>query len=236
MGYGGEQRALYCGAGSGMEGETRMATLAVEEIMEISRPGVNMLEMGVGQDPRFRYRFRRDNDGTIVCLDDKMTWCEHLELLLKSGYDSKILFAEEAHWHGSKVMVPMIPKEDLWIELRAGKVTDHGAVAFDLVDPNRPLVNGLLDLQFLGFINPDEGEGRAVLREMVYDWFRANVTPRDLKCAVSAHSFREEMIVQKNLQSPGMAFPESFSLWATKNCLQCRKNIASIFDDMVPDK
>lgn len=236
MEHGGNQLSLRFRAGCGMEGEASMATDTVRLAID-DRVGDNFILL-YGLDPMVRVRMRRENDGTMHCMDDKSNWCKHIEAMVKVGLDAEVMFASDAYHYGSAIKVPLVPSEGLYAEVRCGKAfEDTGAYQFDLVDPKRPLIRGLLDLQFLGFINPSEGEGRNVLRGMVYDWFRANVDLRTLSCSVSAHGFNQEQMMQYNLKHPDSkeGVSEAFGLWLLDNCRKCRFDMDNLFD-MVPDK
>lgn len=195
----------------------------------------NQVSMAWGLDPVIRVKILRENDGKLMCRHCSGYWCKHIETLIVHGDDAPLMFAEECEPHGSKIVIPMAPRFDLYAEVRCG-VYHPSADSYQLflVDDNKPMKNQLLDLQFMGFFNPHHGEGRAVVRLMIRDWITANYTAEP-NCKITAHNYASQQKMKANLADPDMHFPEWFCLWRTRSCLECYKAMTDFTDDgLVP--
>lgn len=188
----------------------------------------DQVELLWGIDPMLRVRILRQNNGRLTCRHCSAEWCQHIQALITEGDDARLMFAENAEPHGSGIQIPMAPTFDLYAEIRTGAAHAAGGWAAHLIDKNRPLKAGLLDLQFMGFFDPRNGEGRAVLRLMIRDWITANWTVKP-NCKVTAHNFDSERTMQANL-STDMHFPEWFCLWSEGMCLKCRQEMNDFSD------
>ena len=157
-------------------------------------------------------------------------FCEHIEEVIKDHLDIGMLGAPDTELNGTKISVPLVPRHKQWADVWVGEFHE-GTESYRLWlrEPSKP--KGDI---FLGFLQ--HGEGRAVIRGMIYDWFRGTVSIPMLQCNSTSHKFKQEVEWKKHTgleSSAADQFAEYWSVWKTKMCLTC--NMGLNFDDLVPD-
>jgi hypothetical protein len=188
---------------------------------------VTMLLTPAPGQPAQSIKIIRQLLGRLFCRYCSSLSCEHIGTLINDHADAPLLFVPDAEIEGQTVEVPLVAKHDLYASVKFDKVTPEPFSAFVslLISPE---VGGWTNL---GFIN--EGEGRAVLRGMIYDWFRGCADKDGLRCKISAHSMVDQMNLEKDLKTVTYAFAQQWSLFTTGMCLNCNQSMQD-FDDAVP--
>lgn len=131
-------------------------------------------------------------------IGEEASWCHHLRDWFSTGEDAE-------HLHpGMHLVVPVIPTEGIYTQVSIADGADEfsGSCMLKLQHTND---FGKIKEVHLGFWNP--GEGLLVIREVILDYIRANVDPREqftgtsslfTKCPNSAHSLKGSRIISEN--------------------------------------
>lgn len=172
----------------------------------------------------------RSSDGLLVCGNHPgQQFCDHIEACISQHADAGMLTAPDVEKTGIKIKVPVAPRQDQWAWVKFGEFHE-ATLSYKLY---LEVASTKRDERFLGFIQ--QGEGRAVIRSMIYDWFRTNVETDGLSCSATSHKYREENNWTKNISLGGaIQLAEYWSVFTTKMCLTCNLRVLS-FDDLVPD-
>lgn len=172
----------------------------------------------------------KTSDGTLICGNHPgQQFCDHIEACISIHADAGLLTAPDVEKTGIKIKIPIAPRQDQWAWVKFGDL--HEAThAYKLY---LQVAGTKHDERFLGFIQ--RGEGRAVIRSMIYDWFRSNIEVDGLSCSATSHKFRQENTWQKNIKLGGaIQLAEYWSVFINKMCLSCSLRVTEI-DDLIPD-
>lgn len=127
---------------------------------------------------------------TCTCITDNRAsrapdWCEHIENVIMDQLDARPMGANPTiafRELPDSLVIPMVPSERFWVQVVLGTEPDFKSVYLDSglkaglakpgEDPWVPLrIKTTPDKEsFLGYIGP--GEGRRVIRTMVFEWLR----------------------------------------------------------------
>lgn len=158
-------------------------------------------------------------------------FCSHISAVIQQHEDYSLLGPPDSELTGVRVMVPLVPVHEIWTEVRIGDLhnpTNAYRLWLCKTTSGQPEVA-------LGFLQ--QGEGRAVIRSMVYSWFMSTVSISLLSCPDGRHSYKQELAWRKNIgpdSNAGQQLAEFWSVWAEGRCLTCNSSVM-IFDDLVPD-
>lgn len=164
-------------------------------------------------------------NGHIKCLDCKTYWCKHLQACVLDNSDSELI------WEDPKsdviLEVPMIPTHNQWARM--------SLITTDLPTPTYEVNYVDADtgaLHELGFLHP--GEGRGVLRSMMFDWFTGFVDPREIACRASSHKFVQQMQWEEDMKKGGSRqMAQLWCAWQSRSCLNCTWSTPD--PDLIPD-
>lgn len=173
-----------------------------------------------------------EDNGHLRCDEDKTYWCAHIEFGVRNGLDVEFIWNYLDRFESNEwlpIEVPMVPNHNQWaaVHLSIRKIGGMPVLNVNLLQPNGD------DEVFLGFLA--NGEGRLVLRSMVYDWFRGVVDVDSLKCMSRSHKFVEQMKWQDDMKDEQRGPAQLWSVWQTGNCLSCTYDASSGIDDLIPD-
>lgn len=171
-------------------------------------------------------------NGHIECNSCHTYWCGHIEAFVKDHADAETMWgiidearSERNYQH---IELPVVPTANIWAEL---------SLTFTDLPGNPMQVNLVRDggqVYEIGFTHP--GEGRLVLRSMVFDWFATHVYTENLKCEKVSHGFNQEMLWVKDMKAGGASRAAQFwSVWLKGGCLGCVAGDANWSADLIPD-
>lgn len=175
----------------------------------------------------------KSSDGMLVCGNHPgQQFCDHIEACISIHADAGLLVSDAVERTGIQIKIPLAPRQDQWAQVKFGDFHE-GTQAYKLYLILPPSARAVDDVNFLGFVQ--RGEGRAVIRSMIYDWFRANVESDKLTCSATSHKFTQEQIWNKNIKLGGaIQLAEYWSVFTNKMCLSCSLRVTQI-DDLIPD-
>jgi len=183
------------------------------------------------------HRFTVNGDDFVVTRDLRVTcqqcmpdsfWCNHLQAALKVNADAEDIW--ENYPNPYRFELPMVPTHNLYLVILLDKV-DFGENIYQVYFFSEKTQND----EFVGYIHP--GEGRFILRSMIFNWFRGNVKFDKLLCQNSAHSYKAEKIWQTHMKDSGKKIIEAWSAWTTDRCLHCNAGKEAGTDlDLVPEQ
>lgn len=172
----------------------------------------------------------RPASGFLKCSKDPNdNFCKHVEEAIVSHADAALIAPLDTELSGTKISVPLVPKHKQWADVYVGEFHVATESYYLWLRDETPSTNE----HFIGFLQ--KGEGRAVIRSMVYDWFRSNVSLPMMKCNSTSHRFKQEQVWMQHTGMDASAsdqFAEYWSVWKTKMCLMC--NVGLDFSDIVP--
>lgn len=167
-------------------------------------------------------------------------WCPHIEKVITENLDSQF-FDTQANMTGVTIPVPLIPTADQWAIVLFGELVEkvHAYKVYFRADSESSF--NIDELPFLGFFSL--GEGRAVLRGMVYDYFRgelarARAEKIKIQCNQASHSYKQELQWQKDMKPNATADRRLLQLWSVLNanaCLGCANKVDTEEEDLIPD-
>lgn len=169
----------------------------------------------------------------IQCGEDNSYWCEHIASALEANVDAEELWIQlatgiienkEVHMD-----IPMIPTVNQWARIALVLDEAFKTPAYEVVyiGPGEDKTNSV------GHIHP--GEGRMIIRSMIFDWFRSMVTVENLSCQSSSHKYAAQMQWEKDIKNPKRKPAQEWSVWSSTNCLTCAAGGNASFDDLVPE-
>lgn len=161
----------------------------------------------------------QQDSGYLLCEEDGTYWCPHVEKACRDGVDLEWYFKDHFMPAGNadnfQIMVPMIPTQNLWVEVDCVKVVlpgdtwvlDCGAIE-------------LMDINDLGMLSA--GEGRLTLRSMILDQFWANIDTEHLACQATSHKYGQAMALKKHKEEGGSNWTaELWAMYVEHKCLSC---------------
>lgn len=170
--------------------------------------------------------------GLLVCnLDPQDRFCDHIRMIVEKDADAMLLGPLDSEWSGISIEVPVAPSWGQWTKVRLGEF-HQGTSAYPV---ELHVANDPVRYEFLGFLT--RGEGRAIIRGMIYNWFQATVNPSLLRCESTSHKFKEESTWLAHTGPKAQAidrFAEHWSVWKNRFCLSCEKKINDL-TGLVPD-
>lgn len=173
-------------------------------------------------------------DGKLNCSGHRnVDFCPHIQHIITEHEDFSLIAAPDSEWSGQLVVVPLVPKHGVWANVRIGDLHEAThAYKIELTVQTDPVKR-----EFLGFLQ--KGEGRAVIRSMIWAWFQSNILPtRSIyKCRSTAHKFRQEQRWNMHTQHGAPledTFAEFWTVWQTGFCLYCNSAMKAL-DDAIPD-
>lgn len=200
------------------------------------------------------HRNTHQSDSLKCSIHRDEDWCPHIEHLLLSGMDAEMVWThvppipgsnpEPPELQGRIMDVPLFPTMDLWGHVGFSTKTESGAYKVHVVNPKDS--SGTLakidSEPFLGFF--DQGEGRMVLRGMLFDWFRteyllASITEK-MECKSPRHSFAAEQEWFRDIEGKNeqRRLAQMWSVFTMKRCLVCAGkvgNFSTTDPDLIPD-
>lgn len=165
-----------------------------------------------------------NNEGYIVCneehdLDkvDSISWCHHLAHVISEGLDASDIEP------GSKLMVPIFPKQHIWIQVEI-EHESYGP-AHKMSFTYLPDYGNEIVVQ-LGFWCP--GEGRLSIRSVILEWLKGQVSPADvddefkihIKCPSTIHNVHAQNKMDNN-KSPEWKWKCIWYIVLEKACTTC---------------
>lgn len=169
-------------------------------------------------------------NGRIECGNCHKEWCSEIQAALVDNADGEDLWdnLEESY----EFFIPMIPTHAQWAHVVLEPSTRFTSRVFE-VNLAPPNMADLTKTTFIGHIHP--GEGRIVIRSMIFDWFRSSVDPDLLRCESSSHKYSAQMIWEQDMHNSEKALTQHWSVWAAGACLVCADGGNAAFDDLVPE-
>lgn len=173
--------------------------------------------------------------GYLKCEEDSTYWCEHIHWIVNRQQEDMLWFWSSAFDHYRSgldspiIMVPVMPSKNLW-----ARVTTEGEVLPGntmILLPHLWVSNTLNDIELGALQN---GEGRHVLRTMIFDWMEA--MEFQWVCHSPAHGYREQAELRGNTAG-NLRLAEQYSILAYGKCLAC-SNRSVGFDpaDFAPEE
>lgn len=164
----------------------------------------------------------------VQCTKCKSALCEHVHRVLKKNLDAEPFWKKLESAAELKFLVPMVLSENLWayVALRCDETL------IDTYEVSLIQKENSSRESFVGYLHL--GEGRYVLRSMVFNWFMGHVEYKKLQCESSLHKYEAEMNWQQH-QKSSKKMAEYWSVWNDKLCLTCRKGVNADDSDLVPD-
>jgi hypothetical protein len=166
------------------------------------------------------------SNGHLLCELCSTYWCLHVEDYVKTGDDADFIWSD--YPNPQQLEVPIIPTSNLWATVLLTKPENAKATMYR-VEYFQTIAG---DPEFIGFIHP--GEGRAVMRSVLLDWFTGTKAFPSMDCTSRGHGFTQITRLQKDMKNPGMKIAQQWSIWATGKCLGCTFSAANN-SDLVPD-
>ena len=221
---------------------------------EVVVPGVGVYKFVL--DPRDRYiivetvgaPLVKETTGVTVgfgrllacSVHRNVDWCEDIQFLVSGNHDALLLWGTEGNepdLTGALLSLPLVPTRDTWGDVSFGQPTSEGsypvyyhATFIGSASEERP---------FIGFFS--RGEGRSVLRGMLYNWyanFYEQLPKKYKECRATTHGYKAQMIWDKDMRSKSVekTLPQTWSVFATSKCVTCASgDTMDDFDDVVPD-
>lgn len=168
-------------------------------------------------------------DGHIKCEMCNNFWCGHIRAALLDNADSTELFSPCQE--RINVEIAMVPSLNLWT-----KVCLYVDTRFPTVPTYQVGHRGMNGDRndFIGFIN--EGEGRFIIREMIFDWFRGAIDLDKLLCQNASHKYKAQMNWVQHMKDSKMYLSEYWAVWMNGACLTClAPDQQQSDDDLIPD-
>lgn len=175
-----------------------------------------------------------DNNGALFCTgnghappDLGFTWCNHVEHVVKDNLDGEWCFDQDVF------MVPMFPTLGMWAEVRLDSA-ERTLVGRKLLLPVQSGGNFVEGLDFIGFLS--EGEGRGVVRTLLYEWALPKWKPPGSKGPGKECASRRHGLVQQNDMIAGCAKSASYrgaTMWSVVTedlCLSCAAMLKDLDD------
>lgn len=169
---------------------------------------------------------RQLDNGHLECTKDKTYWCDHISDSVQRDLDVEPFWKQAELIVTTFMEVPIIPTANLWDRVRLdtiGKIQGFSVVQIGAHGERE---------DFIGFIHP--GEGRRILRTMLFDWFAGNVD-ENIECDSKAHSYAAQMRWEADGKNHIKSLAQRWSAWYTGSCLFCSSGGSNDFSDLVPD-
>lgn len=194
---------------------------------ELNRSRTNFMVTHTLTLPEGEIQFR---PGSVVCFCGLVGWCKHVALIIKGNRDNFAAILNR--YTEGKVSIPFVPTSDLWVTVAFEAIGD-GSYKLEVDDESVKTQLHNTDNYFLGIISP--GEGRAVVRDMISNWF-VRFNTGDTTCKVVTHGWKSERAIQAALSSgdKGFVIANDWKLRWHNRCLPCDQAIAAGYDDLVP--
>lgn len=168
----------------------------------------------------------------LECGDCHESWCKHIQAALIANADGDDLWDNLLESY--EMEIPMIPTAGQWVHVILEPALNFNSRVFEVVLGLPDSLGGTApgDTVFIGHIHP--GEGRMVIRSMIFDWFRGHVDLAGLECHSSSHKMQAEAQWQNDMKQPETAVTQQWSVWASSQCRTCAAGMNN-FDDLVPE-
>jgi hypothetical protein len=173
--------------------------------------------------------------GHLFCGECNLVWCKHIQEFIVENQDQRLIWNDPGYSYWM-IMIPYVPAADIWVPVEIDDELDKlGGRKVELLDPESTSATGVI----LGTISP--GEGRAVIRDLLHNWFMLQVSDPDtgkpLKpfCNQGTHKFLEETKFRAHMKDERFRWAELWSLHWYQACISCRAFLASL-PDLVPEK
>lgn len=188
----------------------------------------------LGRDPVIRISTNKEGD--LHCHLHMENWCKCIKKIYVNNLDAESLWVEISKlvhdgWIGVKVPVSVVA--NIWVDTRIWRIANEISVSVICPDTG--------EQQRLGILWP--GEGRNVIRLMVYNWFIPKLIDLEtgheiaLKCDSTSHNVTASIQAQRNLDNPNMCVAEQWSLYWKRRCLYCEEKLKeALSSDLVPQK
>lgn len=180
-------------------------------------------------------------NGHIKCEDDQKYWCEHVQGVIIQSLDAESLWEEFTdNPAGIEIEVPMVPSSNLWARVTLQDAEQKYACRQVIWDSSVvPWLTGTLtgpssrvdQPNFIGYLLP--GEGRMVIRNMMFDWFKG-LGEIGVTCSSSSHGYKEEREWIKAINNSVRKWGELWSVYTTGFCLDCNPT-GGWSDDLIPE-
>lgn len=171
------------------------------------------------------------SNGHLKCDICDTYWCKHIQAVVTRNEDSPSIFWN-AELPSRRIAVPMMPTTNQWAEVTLEPAVELRSLSYEVILPETDARTGDPELHFLGYIHP--GEGRMILRSMIYDWFRGHVDVENLECKSRGHKLTQQNRWITDLADPQRSAAQLWSVWTTGTCLGCSFTTDGI-DDLIPD-
>jgi hypothetical protein len=172
------------------------------------------------------------NNGHLKCSLDATYWCKHIESAIKDSKDANAIWELEqyATTEWIPLEIPIIPTSNQWAPVRLTLCKINSVPMISVVYPGPSADQS----NFLGYIS--EGEGRMIIRSMVWDWFQGAVDPTSIECKSPSHKFAQQMRWERDMQDERSMVAQFWSVWSTSACLGCTFDSSVATDpDLIPD-
>lgn len=169
----------------------------------------------------------------LFCHHCDAEWCEHIERAITTAYDVTLLWDETRDVdYYDLLQVPLFPTEGLFTVVDVSERLSKGVGRKVIYHPD-PSWSPEPDV--LGFFMP--GEGMAVLRSMLFDWFANGLegVMFTRQCQSASHKYLQESLWQKHMNDPKKKPVQLWSLFLRHMCLGCSKADQTSLDDLVPE-
>lgn len=188
-------------------------------------------------------------DGSnIVCnmCASNPPWCEHVEDLVKNSLDTHFIWASgpKAWWEKrlSIIAIPIFPTSNMWQRVEMERVDiDSWPENSEPVEPKFAMLNLFFHEidpmkrgDFVGTISP--GEGRKVIRALLFEKMLADPEVRTAECECSMHNTAAQHLYEKHCRD-GLKMLEQWSIWKSGVCNYCSIHFTfgpGLLDDLVP--
>lgn len=176
-------------------------------------------------------------NGHLECSEDESIWCKHIENALRKNLDAAALWEEleEAPHETLEIEIPLRPTANLWTRISLVNAV-MAYPCMEVIFSPVPSTTPHPESYFIGYIHP--GEGRMVIRTMMFDWFRGNNSLKKT-CTSGSHKYKEEMIWVERMET-SLRWVEQWSVYLTGFCMTCNGDdsgggMTAWADDLVPE-
>lgn len=189
--------------------------------------------------------------GVLECDQCNLRYCGHIQEVLRTALDAQTIWIENLTVDpddkmldptGMEIMVPLFPDQNVYAWV---KITENlgGSWVVEICDQE-------LKDEFLGMLTV--GEGRSVLRRMVYAWLAERfdctgpmTVDQAPRCKAASHNkpSRMRQFAEHLHSNPRLRLAELYCLLTTDMCVSCQHGIGgpdpkadTDFGDLVPEK
>lgn len=187
--------------------------------------------------------YNSESSQMLRCAACAEVWCDHLAKAIHSRADAATFWGDEEQSIASSLYdqatrLPIDPKNHLYLLVQMNYIEKLHAFQCSFEEPaDGTTTRNPFDQVTLGYIH--DGEGRSMLAQMFFDWFKGEVQFNDMTCMSEGHGFSQQMAWAESMKSEQARRSEYLCIWATSKCVACERGLVSAghdYDLIPPDE